>query len=80
MGKFIEIQEARKEVKEKEKVRRETLGKFFYDLAKLSFAGLVVAWLTQMPENYYDVKNVVVLLFGISFTILFSIIGDKILK
>jgi len=80
MGKFTDQQTIKKEAKEKEKVRRETLGKFFYDLAKLSFAGLVIAWLTQMPENYYDVKNVVVLLFGISFTILFSIIGDKILK
>jgi hypothetical protein len=41
MGKFIEIQEARKEVKEKEKVSRETLGKFFYDLAKTSFTVMV---------------------------------------
>jgi len=80
MGKFIEIQETRKEVKEKEKVRRETLGKFFYDLAKLSFAGLAIAWLTQMPENYNGMDNVIVLLLGVSFTLLFSIIGDKILK
>ena len=37
MGNWSEQQEAKKEVKEKDKVRRETLGKFFFDLAKLAF-------------------------------------------
>lgn len=34
MGSWSEQQEVKKEVKEKEKTSRETLGKFFYDLAK----------------------------------------------
>ena len=55
MGKFIEIQEARKEVKEKEKVSRETLGKFFYDLAKTSFivmvAGSAVSFFTDKVQT-----------------------------
>lgn len=39
MGKWSEQQEVKKETKEKDKMRRETLGKFFFDLAKLAFAG-----------------------------------------
>lgn len=42
MGSWSEQQEVKKEVKEKEKTSRETLGKFFYDLAKISFTALVV--------------------------------------
>lgn len=41
MGSWSEQQEVKKEVKEKEKTSRETLGKFFYDLAKISFTALV---------------------------------------
>ena len=40
MGSWSEQQEVKKEVKEKEKTSRETLGKFFYDLAKISFTAL----------------------------------------
>ena len=50
MGKFIEIQEARKVLNEKNKFRKETLGKFFYDLAKLSFAGLAIGWIMQITK------------------------------
>ena len=42
MGSWSEQQEVKKEVKEKDKVRREKLAGLFFDLAKLSFAGLVV--------------------------------------
>ena len=41
MGSWSEQQEVKKEVKEKEKTSRETLGKFFYDLAKISFTALI---------------------------------------
>ena len=42
MGNFTKQQEERKEVREREKLSRETLGKFFYDLAKITFTALVV--------------------------------------
>lgn len=42
MGNWSEKQEAKKEVKEKEKISRETLGKFFYDLAKTSFTDVQI--------------------------------------
>ena len=48
MGNWSDKQEIKKEVKEKDKVRRETLGKFFYDLAKLTFAAIVLGGLTPI--------------------------------
>ena len=42
MGNWSERQEVKKEVKEKDKVRREKLAGYFFDLSKLSFAGLVI--------------------------------------
>lgn len=42
MGKWQEQQEVKKEGKLLKRFRRENLGKFFFDLAKLSFVGLVV--------------------------------------
>ena len=38
MGKWSEQQEVKKEAKEIDKMRRETLGKFFFDLPKAAFA------------------------------------------
>lgn len=42
MGNFAKQQEEHKEAKEREKLSREILGKFFYDLAKIAFTALVV--------------------------------------
>lgn len=44
MGNWSVQQEAKKEVKEKDKVRREKLAGFFFNLAQLTFAGLVSWW------------------------------------
>lgn len=52
MGSWSEQQEVKKEVKEKEKTSRETLGKFFYDLAKISFTALVVGSVVSVEEFY----------------------------
>lgn len=57
MGSWSERQEVKKEVKEKEKISRETLGKFFYDLAKTSFAAMVaggaVSFFTSSNNELY---------------------------
>lgn len=50
MGSWSERQEVKKEVKEKEKISRETLGKFFYDLAKTSFAAMVAGGLCHFSQ------------------------------
>lgn len=80
MGKFIMQQELKKEVKEKEKVSRETLGKYFYDLSKLTFGamvlGIVIPWLSELDNPDY------LIIFGIGFftTIMLAISGYKIIK
>ncbi|MCR6506364.1 DUF6722 family protein [Bacteroides muris (ex Fokt et al. 2023)] len=73
MGNWSEIQEAKKEVKEKDKVRRETLGKFFYDLAKLTFAAIVLGGLTPIYANMDNSINWGLIIAGTIFTIIFSL-------
>jgi hypothetical protein len=80
MGNFSRQQEEKKEVKEKDKVRRETLGKFFFDLAKLAFAGLFVSWITPLFTNVNNNVAWTVLVGGVMFTVVFAMIGNKILK
>lgn len=80
MGNFSRQQEGKKEVKEKDKVRRETLGKFFFDLAKLAFAGLFVSWITPLSTNVNNNVAWTVLVGGVMFTVVFAMIGNKILK
>ena len=80
MGNYSKKQEEKKEVKEKEKLSRETLGKFFYDLAKTSFAAMVaggaVSFFTNSNNNLYWL----LLLIGAFSTIVFAYIGYKIIR
>ena len=80
MGKFSEQIEVKKESKEKEKVSRETLGKYFYDLSKLSFGamvlGVVVPWLSELDNPDYWI----VLVIGLFTTIMLAMSGYKIIK
>lgn len=54
MGNFSERQKYRERESEKEKVRIENLGKFFYDLAKLTFVTVVLG---NIISFYNDVDN-----------------------
>lgn len=80
MGNWSEQQEVKKDTKEKDKVSRETLGKFFYDLAKLTFAAMVVggtiSWFSDSENSYYWM----LLLIGLVSTVLLSYIGYRIIK
>ena len=58
--------------KERDKIRRETLGKFFFDLAKLVFAAL--------QENVFDKSCWVMIMTGLSVTYSLAWLGNKILK
>lgn len=70
-----------KENKEKEKTSRETLGKFFYDLAKTSFASMVVGDVVAMflREHLTD-SAIGLFVIGVFATAIFAGIGFKILK
>ena len=51
MGNWSEQQEVRKEVKEKDKVRREKLASLFFDLCKVTYTVLVVGLLVTLFQN-----------------------------
>lgn len=70
-----------KEDREKEKTSRETLGKFFYDLAKTSFAAMTIGGVVGFFENNIDLQGCVILLFaGLYATVLFASLGFYIFK
>jgi hypothetical protein len=56
MGNWERKQEEKREGKEKDKVRREKLAGYFFDLSKLSFAGLVISIILPLLS---DVENIV---------------------
>lgn len=80
MGNWSEKQEAKKEVKEKDKTRREKLAGYFFDLSKLSFAGIVISIILPLFSNVGDVKMWIAALFGITLTVLSALLANKILK
>lgn len=80
MGNWEKRIEEKKEIKEKEKVSSETLGKFFYDLAKTSFTAMVaggaVSFFTDSSNDLYWL----LLLIGAFATTVFAYIGYRIIK
>ena len=80
MGNWSEKQEAKKEVKEKEKLSREALGKFFYDLAIISFTALVVGSVVSVATQQERMEYWVLIFIGVFVTYIFSYIGYKIIK
>lgn len=56
MGKWEKQLEVNKERKDKDKVRREKLAGYFFDVSKLSFAGLVIGIGLPLFANVGDVK------------------------
>lgn len=80
MGKFAEQQKTKEEARENDKLTRETLGKYFYDLAKVTFTAMVVggavAWISDATKDYHWK----LLSIGVITTVLLSYIGYKIIK
>lgn len=70
-----------KETKERERSSRENLGKFFYDLAKTSFAAMVAADLVSFFLTDADSTMLALLLaLGVFFTSIFAYLGYFIIK
>ena len=67
--------------KEKQEVKREVLGKFFYDLAKTTFAVMVLGNVATIFIG--DAEPVIVstmILLGMFITFLFAYVGNKVLS
>lgn len=72
---------AAKDEREKIKTARETLGKFFYDLAKMTFGTTVLGqFITVFGITEVSISSIVVLIFGSALTAGFAYMGNKILK
>lgn len=80
MGKFAERQEALQEAKEWHKVRREKLAGYFFDISKLSFAGLVIGILLPLFSDFENQTIRIVISFGLVLTISSALLANKILK
>lgn len=80
VGNWSELQAIKQEGREKDKISRETLGKYFYDLSKLSFGamvlGVIVPWFSKSDnDNYW-----LLLLIGLFTTISLAYFGYKVIR
>lgn len=80
MSNWSEQQEAKKEGKEKDKIRRETLGKFFFDLSKLVFTAMALVGGVSLIIDEPHIKQGALLVIGMLLTYILASIGYKILK
>ena len=70
-----------REDKERVKTSREELGKFFYDLAKASFIGLVVGGVVSLMTKQIDeISFCWLLMIGILSTIFLAVAANNILN
>lgn len=80
MSEFSNQVERKKERKEKDKTRRDKLAGYFFDLSKLSFAGLVIGVVSPLFADAEDVKSWGMAIFGIAITSGTAMLANKILK
>lgn len=80
MGYYSKKQEEKNEIKEKDKVRREKLAGFFFNLAQLTFAALVLGGITPLYTNAEIGVNWYVLIAGSILTVMLARVGNTILK
>lgn len=66
--------------RDKLKTRKDKLAGYFFDISKLSFGAMVLGGLTPMITGEFDYMNLLYVLFGVCMTILFAIVGNRILK
>lgn len=66
--------------KDREKTGRENLGRFFYDLAKTTFAVMVLGnTMSIFGMTEFSIKSIYMALLGVIITSLFASIGNRIL-
>lgn len=70
----------RSELKERDKIFRQTLGKFFIDLSKLVFAGVVVGGAVQLVQSRDFALLPIMAFLGIFVSLVFAIVGFIILR
>lgn len=80
MGNWSDQQEVKKETKERDKTRKGKLASYFFDLSKLSFAGLVIGIVIPLYSNITDENSWYAIITGIILTTMSALLANKILK
>lgn len=80
MGNRSTLQKSKDEAKEKEKLSRETLGKYFYDLSKLTFGALVLGGIISLITASLTWGYIILITFGCFASFILAYIGFNILK
>ncbi len=80
MSHFEKQQEELRDIRERDKQSRETLGKFFFDVAKLVFTTMVLVGGISLITDEPQLKQGVLATIGLILTYIFATIGYKILK
>lgn len=77
MSKFSEQQQIKTEKKDRDKTSRDTLGKYFYDLSKLTFVATVLNGSTTLFSESEVSDRILNVILGIIFTALLAMIGYR---
>lgn len=80
MGNWEKQQIVKQESKERDRSRRETLAKYFFDLSKLMFAAIVLGEMLIIQKDMGDLTSWTMIGFGSLLTYLLAWIGNKILR
>ena len=80
MGNWERQQIEKSEQKERDRVRREKLAGDFFDLSKLSFAGLVISIILPLLSDVENIIMWMVAFFGLVLTASSALLANKILK
>lgn len=80
VGNWSELQAIKQEGREKDKVRKEKHAGYFFDLSKLSFAGLVIGVVIPLYSNISDENNWYSICTGIILSVISALLANKILK
>jgi hypothetical protein len=80
MGNFEETRKAKEEVRKKNDVRKEKIAGYFFDLSKLSFAGMVIGGITPLFTNTDNEVNYFTSFIGLVSTYIFAFTANRILK
>ena len=80
MNNWKKQQEEKRDGKEKDKVRREKLAGYFFDLSKLTFVSLVLGGVAPLYTSISNEVNWVTILSGVFSTYIFAFFANRILK
>lgn len=80
MGNFSIQQEKSRNTEERKRIRQDKLAGFFFDLAKLVFAGLVIGSITPIFTEKFQLINLAFFSVGAYGTYVIASFANKLLK